>query len=153
MIQHSGARAFSIRRLQSACVHPRKQQPAWETLQAAWIDLDFQVETAFTQANLSAEIRKEWYFIFKEAINNAAKYSQATMVVVSLSGNKNGLKMQIRDDGVGFEMTEPGSGHAFSRGGNGLKNMAARAAAMGADFSIQNAAGPGVEICLCHRAS
>lgn len=126
----------------------RMRNFAWETLNAVGIDLDFQVETAFSQASLSAEIRKEWYFIFKEAINNAAKYSRATTVSVCLSGDKKGLQMDIRDDGQGFKMAEPATKNPFSRGGNGLKNMQARATAMGADFSIRSAAGAGVEICL-----
>ena len=61
--------------------------------------------------------------IFKEAINNIAKYSEATQVFVYLNCTSETLHMKVQDNGKGFDT-------AAITSGNGLKNMAARARAI-----------------------
>ena len=91
---------------------------------------------------LNMEIRRDLFLIFKEAVNNVAKYSAATKLKVRLAVTEKGLEMIIEDDGKGFDI-------ALATGqGNGLGNMEKRAAAIGALLNIQSAPGAGTRIIM-----
>jgi len=85
------------------------------------------------------ERRKNFYLIFKEAINNACKYSNAENVKVSISETSGKLIMIIIDDGVGFDVHNA----AF---GNGLKNMQSRAKEIHALLNITSHTKNGTKI-------
>ena len=78
---------------------------------------------------LHIDAQKNCWLIFKEAINNVCKYSQAATCQVSVSSNEQQLVMRVSDDGVGIR--DPKSG-------NGLKNMRSRAAAMEGECLIES---------------
>jgi signal transduction histidine kinase len=75
--------------------------------------------------------RKNFYLFFKEAINNAAKYSDAKKVSVCIAQKDHHIEMNIRDDGNGFDT-------AGIFGGNGMATLRKRAAELNADFKIQS---------------
>ena len=52
------------------------------------------------------EQRKNFYLFFKEAINNAAKYSDAEKVSVCISQKDHHVEMNISDNGKGFDTTK-----------------------------------------------
>ena len=85
------------------------------------------------------QTRKNFYLIFKEAINNLLKYSNATRVAISLLLSNNKIELTIRDNGVGFDTKNP------SRG-NGLKGMKYRAAEINAEFKIDSEIGSGTSV-------
>ena len=85
--------------------------------------------------NLSAEGRHNLYMIMKEVINNAAKYSNATTVEVTIFNAKNELQIDICDNGIGFSVSD-------KHDGNGLKNIRRRAGSINAELKINS----GVEI-------
>lgn len=64
----------------------------------------------------SINARKNILLICKEAMNNIAKYSQATAASLLITTNNDMLELSISDNGVGFNVTKFTSG-------NGLKNM------------------------------
>lgn len=78
---------------------------------------------------LPMEQRRDLYLIFKEALNNAVKYSGCRYIhtAVSLKGKE--LTMTIRDDGTGFDT-------ARLSNGNGLLNMQKRAESHGGTFRL-----------------
>jgi signal transduction histidine kinase len=86
------------------------------------------------------DLRKNIVLIFKEGINNIAKYSQALTAHISLTEKDGVLQISIEDDGIGFESTN-------LIGGNGLKNMQTRAKAMGGFTQITSSPGNGTSIC------
>ena len=86
-------------------------------------------------------MRRNFYLIFKEAVNNLAKYSRASNAFVMISNRENNLKMTIRDDGNGFEMSTV-------KAGNGLLNMQQRAETMKASFNFESIPGEGTTIDL-----
>ncbi len=88
---------------------------------------------------LSVAVRRNLYLIFKEAINNIVKHSDATSVEVKLLNIKNTFQMFIRDNGQGFD---PNS----VKQGNGIKNMKLRAERVNADLTIHTQ--KGVEVTL-----
>ncbi|MBS1941067.1 MAG: hypothetical protein JST38_09340 [Bacteroidetes bacterium] len=84
-------------------------------------------------AGMPPMVKSNFYLIFKEAVNNAAKHADATEVSVCLRHEVNGLHMAITDNGKGMA---PGTNANGGLGGNGLRNMRARAAEMKAELRI-----------------
>jgi len=84
------------------------------------------------QANnikLSLELRRNVPPLFKEVLNNIRKHSQASRVVIRLYCQDGNLVLEVRDDGVGFDV-------AKKRSGDGLKNFQNRAAEMRAELTV-----------------
>lgn len=112
---------------------------AIELFEHQGIALHFHADEAVKTLNLPMEKRKDFYLIFKEAVNNAAKYSGASEVRVNLRNENNLLQLEIRDNGRGFDP-------AAAKRGNGLDNMQRRAERMGGKFSIESAPGNGTRV-------
>jgi signal transduction histidine kinase len=87
----------------------------------------------------SQEAEAAVYFCVLEALQNVAKYSQASSVEIRLRADDGLLSFTVSDDGRGFdrETTKPGSG---------LTNMADRMAALGGSLSIESAVGRGTVV-------
>ena len=117
---------------------------ASEMLENMGTELRFEVGEGIESLMLPMEKRKDFYLIFKEAIHNCAKYAQAKQVVVAIKKEGNTLIMSIKDDGVGFEMEQK----LANLGGNGLRNMESRAAAIGGELEISSSPGKGTLVRL-----
>lgn len=76
----------------------------------------------------------------QEALNNAAKHSLATTIVVALSREGSTLTLRVRDDGVGFVPKK-----AIGKG-IGLRSMRYRANVMGGTFELKSHPGKGTEM-------
>ncbi|HNP96023.1 MAG TPA: tetratricopeptide repeat protein [Cyclobacteriaceae bacterium] len=94
-----------------------------------------------THFTLDASQRKNLFLIYKEAVNNAAKYSNCKTIQVSISSIGKQLTLTIEDDGIGFDIENVGRG-------NGLNNMAQRASALNGELQIQSQIGKGTSIKL-----
>jgi two-component system sensor histidine kinase UhpB len=117
----------------------RMREYASHTLESKDITAVFLVDEKVLSQSLDMEQRRDFFLIFKEAINNAAKYSQATRVDIRISRAGDRLLLKIADDGVGFL-----AGRQTSS--NGLKNMKARAEAMHGTLEIRSEPGKGTTI-------
>jgi len=106
----------------------RMREYAAYALESKDIEVSFSVDNDVLEKNLDMQQRRDVFLIFKEAINNAAKYSGACAVKVKLQKAMNNIIMEITDNGKGFERTETSS--------NGLKNMQTRAMAMNGNLEI-----------------
>ena len=80
--------------------------------------------------------------VMKEAINNALKYAEAKHITVELEAGAHTFRLLVSDDGKGFD---PGT---MARQGNGLRNMKARAEAIGATLAVESAPGKGTTVTL-----
>lgn len=96
---------------------------------------------ALDSLKLDMQQRKGVYLVFKEAVNNAAKYSSASTILVTASQKNDHLELIVKDDGKGFTMDE-------NRKGNGLENMQHRAKEMGGSLHIDSKEGQGTAIHL-----
>lgn len=114
---------------------------ASELLEARKITLNYQLADNLKHLKLGLTVRHDFYIIFKEAVNNLAKYSCATEAIINLEIQHNWLVLSISDNGKGFDT------QTVTRG-NGLKNMQSRAKKMGAQFSLQSSQGKGTVIIL-----
>ncbi len=116
---------------------------AFELLQAKQIRLKFSASDKLPEFKLNMETRRNLLLTFKEAVNNAAKYSEATIVeveikVIKTHNNSSGkaILMKIADDGKGFKAENNGSG-------NGLSNIRRRADQIKAELTINSEPGNG----------
>ena len=78
------------------------------------------------------------YFCTLEALQNVAKYADATAATVHLRADDGWLTFHVRDDGSGFEPD-----HAS---GSGLQGMADRLDAIGGSLEIDSAPGAGTRV-------
>lgn len=90
---------------------------------------------------LEMDKRRNFFLIFKEAINNLAKYSHATHANISLHTTPGKLHMEIEDNGKGFDAIN-------ALAGNGLKNMKQRAELCSGHLEIISADGKGTRVSL-----
>ena len=79
------------------------------------------------------------YFCALEALNNLAKYADASRATVSLSQSDGTLTFAVSDDGVGFDSTRGSNG-------TGLQGMADRIDAIGGSLEIRSAPGEGTTV-------
>jgi two-component system, NarL family, sensor histidine kinase UhpB len=114
---------------------------AGEILEPKNMRIKFHGEESLNGLSLDPEKRKNLFLIFKEAINNAAKYSGANEVEIQLNQSNGKLTMRVKDNGNGFDEHQ-------KRSGNGLRNMRDRAQAMQAELMIETNMGKGTEVKL-----
>ena len=91
-------------------------------------------------ASISPDLALALYRIVQEALQNAAKYSHAGHVQVSLRGAADHLSLRIEDDGVGFDV------QGSLGKGLGLISMRERLEAFGGTVDIQSAPGAGTRV-------
>ena len=80
--------------------------------------------------------------IAREALSNALKHSQAREGRLSLRRAGNRVRLEVRDDGVGFEPQAQGVK------GTGLRNMESRVRQMGAKLDVSSSPRRGTRIVL-----
>lgn len=114
---------------------------AAEMMEPKGIQLHFQADETLSDITLSAATRKNFFLIFKEVINNCAKYAACNKVLVSINRQGNKVVMQIEDDGKGFN-TE------LCKKGNGLQTMQFRAAEMKGTLQLDSKPGDGTRVKL-----
>jgi signal transduction histidine kinase/ligand-binding sensor domain-containing protein len=88
---------------------------------------------------LNADKRKSLFLIFKETVNNAAKYSNATRIEINLLQQDHTLVLRIKDNGQGFD-------EQMIKAGNGLRNMRERAKEVNGIISVKSAVSQGTEV-------
>ena len=112
------------------------------------IRFNLNYESAILSAHLDMEKRKNLYLIFKEAVNNAFKYSGCSEINAAISNSNKQLTLTIKDNGVGFDVQREIAGNKFTLSGNGLRNMKSRAVEMKGELQVNSISGEGTEIKL-----
>ncbi|HRI20233.1 MAG TPA: two-component regulator propeller domain-containing protein [Panacibacter sp.] len=83
------------------------------------------------EQSLPVESRRNVYLFCKEAINNAVKYSNGTLLELNINQTGDKLEFSVSDNGKGFDAV-------MVRRGNGLENMQKRADEIGAQLTVQS---------------
>jgi len=123
----------------------RMQRYANELLEAKGIAVHWSIPEAVYSLNLPIGKRREFFLIFKEAVNNLAKHADCRNAWISLSQNGKTIQLCIRDDGRGFD---PGGNYNT----NGLRTMYERAEKLKGQLVIESRKSAGTEIRLAFPA-
>lgn len=114
---------------------------ASEILEPKLMECKVHIDKRICSQKLSVEKRKTVFMVLKEALNNAAKYSDASRVDIYLKLVNEQFQMKIRDHGKGFD-------EELAKKGNGLRNMRERARQAGGEVHIKTSTGLGTEVLL-----
>ncbi|MFC3416206.1 sensor histidine kinase [Algoriphagus hitonicola] len=119
----------------------RMREFANQVLESKDIVFSMEVHPQILGLKLSMDARRDLFLIFKEGVNNSAKYSGASRVYIAFGIERNLFTMRIKDYGKGFEMEDLNEG-------NGLENMKKRALNLGGYLEINTHPGKGTELIL-----
>lgn len=103
------------------------------------IGADSRLEVHGEQA-LPADVRGAFYRIAQEALNNVARHARASDVQVDLTLDDQVARLEVTDDGLGFDPRDVAPGHF------GLSTMRERAEAIGARLAIATGSGRGTVV-------
>ncbi len=82
---------------------------------------------------LTVQMKENLYLIFKEAVNNIAKHSDASKVEVILKNQNSSFDLLVRDNGSGVKPVK--------KTGHGLRNIEMRAKRIDAEVEFENETG------------
>ncbi|MBC7935940.1 MAG: PAS domain S-box protein [Rhizobacter sp.] len=105
----------------------------------AQISLDF--DESVKMYPLSRELQLNLYRILQEQLRNILKYAKATTIEVNVLIYNYKLKMQITDNGIGFDKST-------AKNGIGLANMRRRTELFSGKFEIHTSPGSGCSIII-----
>lgn len=108
----------------------RMREYASEILETKNIEFTFKVSENIDELKLPMQMRKDYFLIFKESLNNLTKYAEASAASITIEKQSRAIITTIEDNGKGFD---PQLLHS----GNGLRNMKERAAALKAFLNVE----------------
>jgi signal transduction histidine kinase len=117
----------------------RVRRFAGDILGSRDIRLQFHGPDAGEDPLLSAEVRRQFLLIAKEAVNNIARHSGATEARIDFGLHTRCLKLRVSDNGRGFD-------GATCQLGNGLANIRRRATWLGGSAELHASPGEGTVI-------
>ncbi|MCP3928607.1 MAG: hypothetical protein GY705_05840 [Bacteroidetes bacterium] len=121
-------------------VFARMRRFASEIFEAKGIIGQLRFPSEVKHLHLDMEKRRQFYLLYKEAVNNLAKYADCKEAFISVENKGGYLEVIIRDNGKGFDLG------SVKEGGNGLQNMRQRAKKLKANFDIQSVLGKGTTV-------
>ncbi len=105
------------------------------------IEFQFHAPETEQDQKLGADLRRDVFLIFKEALNNAVRHSGCANLEIDLQLDRLWLVLEVSDDGCGFEPSASSEGH-------GLVSMQRRAKALGGELQLRSRPGKGTEVLL-----
>ena len=85
------------------------------------------------------------FYLIEEAINNARKYAEASMITVQAHPQNSMIAVRIHDNGVGFDTASVTKSYS-KRGSFGMVNMRERAQLLDGTLTIESQKGQGTSI-------
>jgi len=119
----------------------RMREYAAQTLESKNVHTVINIDEEVLDKTIDMNQRRDLFLVFKEAVNNIAKYAAATEVQVKLGKVNNDLQLQVVDNGCGFDIDKQTSS-------SGLKNMQTRAASLKGMLDIYSEPGKGTAVTL-----
>ncbi len=90
---------------------------------------------------IGADLRRQVFLIFKEAVNNIARHSAATEAQIEMRIENRSLTIKVADNGSGLDPADMNEGH-------GLASMRTRAKELDGELQITSNDGRGTTILL-----
>jgi len=109
-------------------------------LKATSIRCLLDVEPAMSTVAFDLSYRRSLLLAVKEAINNAAKHSRATELLLQIKRQGHGLMVAVQDNGRGFDPDQPTAER------NGLDNMNQRMTEVGGHCQVTSRPGEGCRV-------
>jgi PAS domain S-box-containing protein len=103
--------------------------------------IELQIDSSIVE-ELTDHLATHILHIVREALTNTLRHAKATSSKVSLLRTPDGLHLEVKDNGIGFDLKTKG-GHGW-----GLRNMADRADKLDAKFELISQCGKGTRISL-----
>lgn len=104
-----------------------------------------QVDVVFVHKNVPAQLPEgvaiSLFRVLQEALSNAIKHSGGRKYHVSLEGTRDGVQLEVSDDGRGFEVAA-----AMTTSGLGLMSMQERLRLVRGQISVESSVGAGTKI-------
>ncbi|HEV8482264.1 MAG TPA: ATP-binding protein, partial [Blastocatellia bacterium] len=94
-----------------------------------------------TRAVVASNASTALFRMFQETLTNVARHASATRAEVVLQKQRDRLVLLIRDNGRGFDQTDPSLSNSL-----GLLGMRERAAILGGQVNISSAPGQGTTV-------
>jgi signal transduction histidine kinase/ligand-binding sensor domain-containing protein len=107
----------------------RMRQFASDVFMAGNIHLEFYGSDCAHGLPIGAEIRRQVFLIFKECVHNVVRHANCTQVDVGIQTEDKRLIVQVRDNGIGFQLLTAINGH-------GLASMQERAQRLGGKVDV-----------------
>jgi signal transduction histidine kinase len=117
---------------------------AADLLDERGIELDWTAPEDAASIRLPPDVRRHLLLVLKEAVHNAARHAGASRVAVRIEAPRDAVRIEIADDGVGFDPERPPE----SAGGRGLPSLRARAADLGGRLTVRSTPGAGTNLTL-----
>lgn len=112
---------------------------AEEFLEAAKVTCRVRMPAPLPERPLPAHIRHQLFLAVKEALNNAVRHGKAKEISLQLGWNEHTLEITIQDQGKGFDVSQPASGH-------GLRNLEQRLAGINGRCVVESQPGQGTTV-------
>ncbi|MDR4470578.1 MAG: sensor histidine kinase [Nitrospira sp.] len=96
-----------------------------------------------TPKPLPQEVATCLYRLAQESLRNVSRHAEAKQVRIELARLRDGLQLQVSDNGVGFDQTRQHDKHE----GLGFVSMKERVALVGGTLDIQSVPGTGTRVC------
>jgi signal transduction histidine kinase/streptogramin lyase len=119
----------------------RMRRFATEIFSPRGIEFQFHAPEVDDDLKLGADVRRDFFLVFKEALNNVVRHSACTSASIDFQVERSWLVLTVRDDGRGFDPE-------IASEGQGLLSMTRRARGLGGELQVHSKPGEGTEICL-----
>jgi two-component system sensor histidine kinase UhpB len=107
--------------------------------------LTAEVSVDYPPQQLSIHSETSLFRIIQEALNNVVQHAEASHVEVLLNGDMDSVRLQVKDNGRGFEAARVMK-NLNGRQSLGLHGMAERASLLGGTLEIESKPGQGTQI-------
>jgi signal transduction histidine kinase len=116
----------------------------------ATLGIRFHIETSGRERRLPPHIEVTLFRMAQEAIFNIAQHSRAESSIISLEFEKKSVKLEIEDDGSGFDAHRVGELFVKPDGkrGLGLLGIKERAELLGGSFAVTSEPGSGTRVTI-----
>lgn len=121
----------------------RMSEHAMDILDPLGVNWQLVVHNINRTKKMPVLLRENLYFIYKEAINNIGKHTDATMVTIKFANENKQFVLAINNDGQPKKMK-----HKSNKKGQGTANMEMRAEKIGASLTRQTAKGFTVQLTM-----
>ena len=119
----------------------RMRRFASDLFTARQIEFTFSAPGEEQALKIGADLRRQVFLIFKEAVNNVARHSECTEAQIELRIENRSLTIKVADNGSGLDPADMNEGH-------GLASMRTRAKELDGELQITSNDGRGTTILL-----